>query len=75
MRVIHLLPKAHPDYHIAVSELKKIFAKLKYTASYTTVTDFTSQLDEWATKYSTYSFQDMNEKEKVNYLGNIYFFT
>lgn len=42
MRVIHLLPKAHPDYYIATAELKNIFAKLKYKSLYPTVADFTS---------------------------------
>jgi hypothetical protein len=73
MRVIHLLPKAHPDYYIATAELKNIFAKLKYKSLYPTVADFTSQLDQWATKYSSYSFQDMNEKEKVDFLGIVIF--
>lgn len=69
MRVIHLLPKAHPDYYIAVSEFKLIFAKLKYQQSYPKVSNFTNALCQWEYKFSSYYFEEMTEKEKVVFLG------
>ena len=69
MRIIRLLPKVHPDYYIAVSELKSVFAKLKYQQSYPNVSDFINALSEWEYKFSFYYFEEMTEKEKVVFLG------
>jgi hypothetical protein len=51
MRVIKPMQKQHPDYKVAVSELKNIFGKLKDYDSYLTSNHLLEQFNKWEQKF------------------------
>jgi hypothetical protein len=72
MRIIKTLLMKHPDYSLAKSSLKSIFAKLKSPDAFPTIDHFRKELNEWEKTWSTPTTgSKMNKNQKIQFLGLI----